>query len=350
MRGFQITIWAILLTVITSCGSSVENPIDKPLRIESVSDQEKEAQINLEVNRFDEDFFAITKASFIKDTTLLYEKYGSFVDLFTGKIIRLGGKNFPMFSENILGFINDPDIQSVYKEVKKQYPSLEEENKDLSIAMTRYHLVFPDSLIPQVNAMISGFNYNIAISDSTLAIGLDMYLGDSCRFYELLALPAYKTKRMNRNYLVTDAVKGFVLATFPNEAKEEDLISRMIYEGKMIYFISQLLPQYSAASVMTYTEAELEWCKKNEGKIWSHFIDRKLFYTRDFNNEVAYVSDGPFTKGFPQEAPPRIGVWLGLQIVKSFMEKNAEISLPQLIQMNDAHKLFNTSGYKPVRS
>jgi len=350
MRGFHKAFWAILLTVISSCGAPESNPVEEPLRIEQESNSESLKEINVSIKRFDQNLFSITKETFEKDTIRLYKEYGSFFDLFTSKIIRVGGKNFPLFSDNVLGFIGDPDIQSVYKEVQKQYPSLEEESKNLSIAFTRYSQVFPDSLIPEIIAIVSGFNYNVVVSDSTLAIGLEMYLGDSCRFYELLQMPDYKIRRMNRSFIVSDALKGFVLANFPNESKENDLISRMIYEGKMIYFISQLVPHFDIHSVIGYSQAEYQWCLKHEGEIWSHFIDQKLFYSRDFNIEVAYINDGPFTKGFPQEAPPRIGVWLGLQIVKSFMDKNTEISLPELLKMNDAHKIFNSSGYKPVRS
>lgn len=350
MKGFESGIWLILLTALFACSPPAKNPIEEALRFDSPDSEEEIKNLNIQVHRFEKDLFSISKEGFQTDTSELYKKYHTFFDLFTSQIIRVGDKKFPLFKENIFGFINDPDIQSVYKEVQKQYPNLDKEREGLNIALSRFHSAFPDSLLPELNTIISGFNYNIVISDSALAIGLDMYLGDSCRFYEMLALPEYKTKRMNRNNIVSDAIKGFLLGSFVNTHKDNDLISRMLYEGKIIYMVAQFLPHYNASQAIGYTVQEEEWCKENEGKIWSHFIDRKLFYSTDFNDELIYVNDGPFTKGFPEAAPPKIGVWMGYQIIKSYMQKYQETTINQLMELNDAHEIFNKSGYKPVRS
>lgn len=350
MKGFESGIWLILLTALFACSQPANKPIEEPLRTDAPESNNDVHRLNIQVHRFDQDLFSISKDSFTKDTTELYRKYNRFFDLFTSQIIRVGNKKFPLFRENVLGFTNDPDIRSVYNEVQRQYPDLDAETEDFDIAFSRFHAVFPDSLLPKVNTLISGFNYNIVLSDSTLSVGLDMYLGDSCRFYEMLALPAYKTKRMNRDNIVSDAMKGFLIGSFENNHKDNDLISRMLYEGKIIYLITQFLPHYKTSQAIGYSEQEERWCSENEGKIWSHFIDKKLFYSSDFNDELIYINDGPFTKGFPNEAPPKIGVWLGYQIIKSYMNKNQETTINQLMELNDAHEIFNKSGYKPIRS
>jgi hypothetical protein len=348
MRGFQALFWGILLTVLVSCGGGSESESSMPMRVNK-SDKESPKLI-LAINRFDQALFKIEKETFTTDTVRIYKEYGSFLDLFSSQIIRVGNKSFPLFRENLLGFTNDPDIQSVYKEVQRQFPDLSAEEAELSSAFSRFHQAFPDTLIPRIYSMISGFNFNIVIADSALGLGLDMYLGDSCKFYQLLALPQYKVDRMNRKQLVPDVVRGFLMSTFELKMKENDLISRMIYEGQLMYLISQLLPSYENARILAYAESQLDWCKENEGKIWAHFIDKKLFYSTDFNNEVAYVNDGPFSKGFPKEAPARIGVWLGYSIVQSFMKTHPEVTINELMEMHDAHQLFNNSGYKPTRS
>lgn len=348
MRGFQVLFWGILLTLCLSCGSSSESGDSEPLR---VNKPEKEApELRIPIERFDKSLFNFKKESFTADTIQNYKQYGSFLDLFATQIIRVGNKSFPLFRDNLLGFINDPDIQAVYKEVQRQYPDLSAEEADLSKAFSRFHLAFPDTVVPRVYAMVSGFNFNVAIADSAMGVGLDMYLGDSCKFYQLLALPKYKIDRMNRNQLVPDVVRGFLMSTFVLDMKENDLISRMIYEGQLMYLLTQLLPSYETSRILAYSKDQLEWCGKNEGKIWAHFIDKKLFYSTDFNNEVAYVNDGPFSKGFPKEAPARIGVWLGYSIVQSFMKTHPEVTINELMEMHDAHQLFNNSGYKPTRS
>jgi hypothetical protein len=348
MRGLQILIWGILLTLVISCGSSTESGNSEPLRVNKAPEDMQVLTISIE--RFERDLFSFKKESFTNDTLRNYRQYGTFLDLFASKIIRVGNKSFPLFRENLLGFTNDPDIRSVYNEVQKQYPDLKVEEADLSTAFSRFHQAFPDTFIPRIYSMISGFNFNVVIADSSLGLALEMYLGDSCKFYELLALPKYKVDRMNRQQIVPDVVRAYLMGTFVLNMKENDLISRMVYEGQLMYLISQLLPQYEDARILAYSDAQIDWCEQNEGKIWAHFIDKKLFYSTDFNNEVAYVSDGPFSKGFPKEAPARIGVWLGFTIVKSFMLTHPEVTINELMEMHDAHQFFNTSGYKPTRS
>lgn len=348
MRGLQIFIWGILLTLLVSCGGSTESGSSAPMRVnKEISSMQI---IPVSIDRFEQDLFSFKKESFTNDTLRNYKKFGTFLDLFASQIIRVGNKSFPLFRENLLGFTNDPDIRSVYTEVQRQYPDLKAEETDLSTAFSRFHLAFPDTFIPRIYSMISGFNFNVVIADSSLGVALEMYLGDSCKFYELLAIPQYKVDRMNRQQLVPDVVRAYLMGTFVPKMKENDLISRMVYEGQLMYLISQLLPDYADERILAYSKAQIDWCQQNEGKIWAHFIDKKLFYSTDFNNEVAYVSDGPFSKGFPKEAPARIGVWLGFSIVKSFMLTHPEVTLNELMEMHDAHQLFNTSGYKPTRS
>jgi hypothetical protein len=349
MRIAGAAIWLILLTFFSGCSSDKNNPVQAPLRTDnsfSIPDE----LLQMVIGRFEIDLFSFTKETFSTDTSRMYKKYGSFTDLYFENIIRVGNKKLPLFRENILGFINDPDIKNVFKEVNKQYKDLKKEEEDFSIAFSRYKALFPDSLLPDVITMVSGFNYTIAVSDSSLAIGLDMYLGDSCRFYEWLSIPDYKKDRMNRHFIVSDAIRGFLSSTFPNNSKNNDLVSRMIYEGKIIYLTKSLLPHFPDHLVLAYSQEQEKWCTENEGKMWSHFIDKKLFYSTDFNDEVSFINDGPFTKGFNREAPARTGIWLGYRIVNSYMENNKKTSIQELFSNEDAHAIFNNSGYKPVRS
>jgi len=333
--------WLIFLTVLTACGESSDNVI-QPIEVPEGKG------ISIPLTRFEEDLFNVKKESFTADTQKLSQKYHSFFYLFTSRIIKVGGPKDLLLRENLTGFVSDPDILSVKAEVNKQYPSLTNEQQYLEAAFNRFHALFPDTVTPRLLTMVSGFNMNIAIDDSSLAVGLDMYLGETCRYYELLGLPKYKVRNMNRNQLVPDAMRGYLLSTFEMNATVDDLVSWMIYHGKILYVAQQLLPEVKESRLFGCSDAQLEWCKKNEGKIWGHFIDKKLFYSTDFQDQVNYINDGPFTPGFPDESPARIGVWLGWQLVKSYMEKTGS-SIPKLMEQQDAHQLFNKSGYKPIR-
>lgn len=346
MRRRHFWFWFIFSTALTSCGGSGENPTNALRVAESAAEI---PDVPIRFQRFEKDLFAVTKERFTQDTIQLYKKYGSFFDLYTSQVIRVGNKHLPLFRENILGFINDPDIKSVKAEVDRLYSNTDTISQTLSTAFNRYHKAFPDSIIPSINTIVSGFNYNIVVADSTLSIGLDMYLGSNCKFYEWLSLPKYKINKMNRRMIAPDALRGWLMSNFEMNGNQEDLVSHMVYHGKLMYLSQQFLPEVSEADLLGYSDSELDWCAKNEARTWSHFIDKKLFFSNDFNNQLVYINDGPFTKGFPEEAPSRIGVWLGFQLVKSYMNKYKDVTLPELMQEKDAHKIFNASGYKPGR-
>jgi len=344
--AYFLGLLVFFLTGFSACNSGESKPEER--LIPNVSD-EKESIRQLNIARFEKDLFRCSDRTFVNDTLDIRKKYNSFFDLFTSRIIRVGNIEQPLFKQNLLGFLNDPDIKSVYSECQKQYPNLEAEEMALSEAFGRYHRIFPDSLIPQLVSMISGFNYTIATSDSVLAIGLDMYLGTKCRFYELLAMPQFKTQNMNRRNIVPDAIRGYLMATFPMNAKTDDLISWMIYHGKIAFLSQLLLPELNEALILGYTDKQATYNKENESRIWSHFVDKQLFYSKDFNDQVNYINDGPFTPGFTQETPPRMGVWLGLQLVKKYMDLNRQVTIPELMKNNDMHAIFKQSGYKPPK-
>lgn len=344
-RLFQVLI-SVFFIFVSSCrdkdnqaGNSRNRPDDKI---------NKKDNIQLVFERFEKDLFQVTKESFKEDTARLRKKYGNFLEIYAKNITRLGGIKSPMFKESLLGFINNPDIRSLYNAVSDEFKNPVLLQEGLDAAFTRYKILFPDSTVPRIYTMVAGFSYSVVTTDSALAIGLDLYLGKDSRFYELLAIPAYKVEKMRKELMLADAVRGYLMTYFPNDFMQKDLVSQMLYHGKILYLTSQMLPDETEANLLGYDDAQLAWCEENEARIWSHFIDKKLFYSTDFNHEIAYINDGPFTKGFPDKAPARIGVWLGYQIIKKYMEKN-QTTIPELFKIKEAHKIFSNSSYKPGR-
>ena len=60
-----------------------------------------------------------------------------------------------------------------------------------------------------------------------------------------------------------------------------------------------------------------------------------------------FTSDGPFTRAISKDCPPRIAMWLGKQIVKSYMDHNDNVSLEDLMNEKDVQKILQKSKYKP---
>ena len=62
-----------------------------------------------------------------------------------------------------------------------------------------------------------------------------------------------------------------------------------------------------------------------------------------------YMGDAPFVAGFPEGSPGRVGQWVGYQLVNLFMNNNKEVSLEELMQIEDANLILRKSNYKPSR-
>jgi uncharacterized protein YjaZ len=59
------------------------------------------------------------------------------------------------------------------------------------------------------------------------------------------------------------------------------------------------------------------------------------------------MNDGPFTSEISQDSPGRLGIWVGWQIVDSYMRNNENVSIQELINEGDAQKILEQSFYKP---
>ena len=72
-------------------------------------------------------------------------------------------------------------------------------------------------------------------------------------------------------------------------------------------------------------------------------------YETDFQKIQTYLNEAPFTPGLGEknQSAPKLGVWTGWQIVRKYMSKHPEVTLPQLMAMTDAQKILNDSKYRP---
>ncbi|MDV7392581.1 hypothetical protein RZS08_14540, partial [Arthrospira platensis SPKY1] len=125
------------------------------------------------------------------------------------------------------------------------------------------------------------------------------------------------------------------------------LLDHMIHKGKTLYLFDHLLPFASDTVIMEFSPAQLSWCEDNELDMWAHFLREDLLYSSNWQDIRKLVEYSPDSPGMPPEAPGRTGAWLGWQIVKSFMKRNPEVSMQDLLNMKDAQEFLDRSRYRP---
>ena len=152
---------------------------------------------------------------------------------------------------------------------------------------------------------------------------------------------------MAPKYLVPAAVLGWFNTEHPKELEGKEFLNQMIHQGKSMCYASMMLPETPDSVLLAFSPSELKWCEDNEEQIWSLFIEKKMLFSTDPSHYIKFLGEAPKASGFPEEAPDRIGVWVGWQIVKKYMKKNPDLSLLELIAEKDALKILEQSGYKP---
>ena len=78
-------------------------------------------------------------------------------------------------------------------------------------------------------------------------------------------------------------------------------------------------------------------------------MEQELLYSNPNLEVRKFIGEGPFTAGFPEQAPAKLGHFIGWQMVKKYMKQKPELTLVQLMEDGDAQELLNQSKYKPKR-
>jgi len=80
------------------------------------------------------------------------------------------------------------------------------------------------------------------------------------------------------------------------------------------------------------------------------FIDKKLLYTTDVREINKYIGEAPFTSTFSQNSAPRIGQYIGWQIIRSYAQTHPNENFKNIFSITNSSILLQQSGYKPKKN
>lgn len=304
----------------------------------------------LKCQRLDVDLFSVSEQNFNETNTKMKAAYGPFYEHYITSFLNRGGTQDSLYKKNLLSFTSDKDVRGSYNAVKKLYPESYTNTltSDINDCVKRFKYHFPKRRLPKkLVGCITGWNYASAYTDSTLVIGLDMYLGDTSIYYQMLQLPQYRTHYMNQHYILPDLMRGWMITEFDNADPKNTLVNHTIFYGKIYYAVNALLPQINDTLLMAYSAKQMDYCKQYEKNLWGYFAEKNRLYENNMKTIQELTTEGPFTGAISKECPPRIAMWVGLQIVRSYMENNKEATLEQLMNEKDAQKILAKSKYRP---
>ncbi len=252
-------------------------------------------------------------------------------------------------TNKLLRFVKDPFLRQLSDRANQVFPATKTLENSLSQIYSHLHYHFPEFSLPQPFTYISGLQIEAPVmaAGQTLVIALDCYLGAAEPLYEGTGIPAYRLSRMDAAYLPTDVAKTLFAVYFDPGKPTAKLLDEMIEAGKRSVFMEALLPQTAPHILLGYSAEQYEWVKKYEAEVWRSLIGEQLLYSSEPLLFRKFFGDGPYTKEFSTESPPRLGEYIGWQIMRNFMNRHPEVDLRQMLLLNDAQQILSGSRYKP---
>lgn len=303
--------------------------------------------VHLNIYRFDSALLAIDTTNLYASAAHLQSQYPVFTSEYRDYILGFRGED-SLFWTSFSEFLNDTTYH--FREInayeQQVYTDITPIRTELETAFTRLHALFPDAVVPDIYFFVSGFVTPMYITDSILAVGADLYLGSDYPYYNTV-VNEYQKTTMNPDYLSGDVLSAYLFRNIPFASTKNRLLDYMIYNGKIMFLLAQLLPTHPDHMIIGYTEDQIDWCLKYESDIWRCIMDKRDLFNTDNVVLTSYIKDGPFTSEVSQDSPGRLGMWVGWRIVSSYMEHNPEITLTQLLDEHDAQRILQNSQYQP---
>jgi hypothetical protein len=214
----------------------------------------------------------------------------------------------------------------------------------LTKAFKHIKYYYPAFAAPKVEFMVSGFaGSDLYISDSLIIIGLD-YFGGPQAMYRPDVFD-YQLRRYEKQHIVPSII--FFISNRFNKISTGDqtLLADMIGYGKGYEFVRYMLPGTPESLIIGYSEENYRKTYNSQQAIWSYFIASRLLYEKNVLQKRKFIEERPFTTEIGQKVPGAIARWVGWRIVSLFMKENPEVSIVELMEIENASRILQESGY-----
>ena len=303
----------------------------------------KAKEVAVTVKRYEQELFSLDVNHLADGIEQLYGKYPE------NLIAKDCWKDRDMMA-GLKGYLTDPTIKNLYQETQKQYGDMEDVTAALNKAMKNYLTHFPDAAVPTIYTLVPGMDFNLPSVfgyDNDLFVCLDMYLGKDCKYYALAGMPKFIAARCERNFIPLDCfTKGLAYKHLP-EKTPVTALDNMIFEGKKLFFTATMFPDATPQEILGYSEDKYQWATQYEKKVWQYLIKQNMIYSKDDEVIRRLVDETPFTRDFGNSSPGRLGAFIGLHIVSSYMKNHPETTLQEMMALTNSQQFLTESLYKP---
>ena len=329
-------IYILLALVLCRCGSKYQYI---PKDIEAVE---------VEIVRFDSAQLAVRPDSVRLGVEQLYADYEEFMPVYVEGVLGLPTEDTAYFSEMYADFLTDTllGFAQTNAKVQSMFANVDSLQDALNEGFSRLHYLYPDWEIPSVYLFVSGFNSSVMYCEDIIGVGVDMYLGSDYPYYNQVVYD-YQKQTMRKACIAGDILGTYLAYHISYNSKYNRLLEQMIFRGKQLFLLGELLPDEPAWELIGYSKEQWDWCEMYEQAIWNRMMEKRDLFKTESMLINSYLNDGPFTAEISQESPGRLGLWVGWRIVDSYMTNNKDVTLIELMGESDAQKILEQSYYKP---
>jgi len=310
---------------------------------QSLSAQDKNESIVIE--RFDKDLHEWLQNTPDGKPDMLISKYRDFLNAFGSVTVNNSNYEQADFFPSLRKYFSNELLAQIYKDALFTFSNVEGFEKDLTDANQLIGQYFPGKKLPTLSMHVSGLKANTIVLEDMISISIDRYLGAYYPQYQQF-FEDYQLIQMQPEMVVRDYLKAWLMGELPASNKRKDLLGEMISQGKILYTLKKLLPDWDDKDIIGYTDEQLSWAADNEKNIWKTTLSNNYLYSTESMTIVKYMDEAPYTGTISTDSPGRLGAWLGWQIVKKYAE-NTNLSLEEIIKETDNQNILKLSKYNP---
>ena len=337
--SFKISLFFLISFLVFGCNH------DKKIDTSAI-------KLEVTIQRFDQELSQIKLNELAQKLPDLKKKYGSFYDDYFEKILSAGTTKDTAYYEVIRQVLSGAPFQDLQRETDSVFKNLDNKKPELTQAFKNIKFYYPAFKVPKIVTYISGFQVQTPIGADYVGVGLDMFLGKQSKFYPALveSVPRYISRRFTPENITPRVVEVITREElFPESDADKNLLAKMIYNGKLLYFMKNILPETPDSTLIGYSSSQMKWAEEFESDSWAYFLEYSLLFDTDYFKIQKYLAEAPFTPGLgtQNDSAPKLGLFLGWQIVKKYMENQSDVTLQALMLEKDPQKILKLAKYRP---
>ncbi len=334
----RVYVLFLSLTFLYACQGSE----DCPLNVD-VSDIKAE----VEIIRLEQEIFQLKSKAEIEE---FLKKYPDFARqyMLTDQL-----PSDTIAIDQIYTMIQEPHQDTLYQDVEAKYKDLSDLEAEFEQAFKHIKYYYPDFKIPKIYTVTTGlhsfFGRDLYVSDDLVVVSLDYFMGEDARYRPPTEeMPQYIWRRYGAHFIVPYYLLQLSQRYNQTDFKDQSLLAGMIAYGKAYYFMESMIPCLADSIVTGYTDQDIRNLDdpKNREYLWTFMIDKQVLFSTKQSDKRDYIGDAPYMAVIGKDVPGAIGRWFGWRIVQTYMQKHPEMTLPELMQKEQAQEIFNQSGYK----